>query len=136
VQKTLSLIITLFLILTFFSFPTEVFGAVASVSPNNGELNIYPEYPQQLNRDYDYEVTVSAGGKTQTIPVYNPSRLKNSFNASKGTDSWRRFCEFAFEGEVTVSVKTKLKVSSYSVLPSSKGIESTFNTDTITFKLT
>ncbi len=128
-KKLLSLVLIASMLLGL--FPTF------AIAENAGyKLVLYPEYPSELARDYDYEVTLTQNGNTVSIPVYNPSRLKGSFNANKGTDSWRRFCEFSFEGEVTVSVKTKLKVDSYSVLPSSKGILSTFENGTITFTLT
>ena len=95
----------------------------------------YPTYPDELPRDYDYEVSVTQGDKTINLPVYNASRQINGYHGVKDTDSFRRFCEFAFDGEVTVSVKVKQKMSSYAILPSSKGIDSTYSDGVITFKM-
>ncbi len=99
-------------------------------------LIIYPEYPKQLPRNYDYSVTVSQGEETHEIPVYDPSRQSNSFSNVKNADAYRRFCEFSFTGEVKVSVKTRLKMESYSVLPTSKNIESKTQGNEISFTLT
>jgi hypothetical protein len=96
-----------------------------------GQLIQYPTHPEQLPRNYDYEVTVTQGDKTITLPVYNASRLKNAYHNTKNTDSYRRFCEFSFEGEVTVQVRPRITTDYYSVLPSSKGIKSTFENNTI-----
>ena len=88
--------------------------------PETATLVQYPTYPDELPRDYDYEVSVTQGDKIINLPVYNASRQINSYHSEKNTDSYRRFCEFAFEGEVTVSVKVKKEMTSYAVLPSSK----------------
>ncbi len=104
--------------------------------PETATLVQYPTYPDELPRDYDYEVSVTQGDKTINLPVYNASRQINAYHSEKDTDSYRRFCEFAFEGEVTVSVKVKKEMTSYAVLPSSKGIDSTFDNGVITFKMT
>ena len=162
-QKTFSLLLSLILTLTFVS--CDLSGnnqidtssdVVSSIDTSNveikdpdptidrnytkpegatGVLVQYPTYPEELNRNYDYEVYVSNGVETIQLPVYNPSRHKNSFSPIKDTDSNRRFCEFGFEGEVTVSVKVKLQMSNYVILPTSKGIKSTYKDSVITFKL-
>ncbi len=108
----------------------------SGVSADNSGLVQYPTYPDELPRDYDYEVTVKKGDKTINVPVYNASRQINGYHGISDTDSYRRFCEFAFDGEVEVSVKVKKAMTSYAILPSSKGIESTENNGVITFKLT
>ena len=95
----------------------------------------YPTYPDELQRDYDYEVYVSNGVETIQLPVYDASRHKNSFFAVEDTDSYRRFCEFGFEGEVTISVKVNVKMDNYVIMPTSKGIKSTYKDGVITFKL-
>ncbi len=111
-------------------------SSVEEVKDPTGTLAIYPEYPDELPLDYDYEVTVSNGPETYTIPVYNASRHKNAYHDEDNTDSYRRFCEFGFDGEVTVSIKVRGKMRNYAILPSSKGIESTVSGNVITFKLT
>lgn len=107
-----------------------------NVTADNSTLVQYPTYPDELPRDYDYEVSVTQGDKTINLPVYNAARHTNSYHNVKDTDSYRRFCEFAFEGEVTVSVKVKKAMTSYAILPSSRGIDSTFDNGVITFKMT
>ncbi len=95
----------------------------------------YPTYPKELPRDYDYEVYVSNGVETIKLPVYNASRHKNSYHNVTDTDSYRRFCEFGFEGKVTVTVKVKGEMKNYTVLPTSRGIKSTYKNGNITFTL-
>lgn len=111
-------------------------GEFMDTNLSNGQLIINPEYPSQVGRDYDYEVTITQGDDKVEIPVYNPARLHNSFSpANGGTDDHRRFCEFSFTEEVTVSVKVNLPTQSYSVMPTMEGIQSTFENGVITFTL-
>ena len=86
----------------------------------------YPEYPEYtengdliLPRDYDYEVYVNDGAKDTQIPVYNASRNKSTFvaNADGSAEEHRRFSEFSFDGEVTVKIKVKGKMTNYVVMP-------------------
>ena len=100
-----------------------------------GTLVQYPTYPKELPRDYDYEVRVSNGVETIKLPVYNASRHKNSYHSVTDTDAYRRFCEFGFEGKVTVSVTVKGEMKNYVILPTSKGIKSTYKNGVITFTL-
>ncbi len=127
IKKVLSIILTVAVILSCATFP--------SFATATAEIVIYPEYPDLINRDYDYEVSVSDGVNTYSLPVYNATRNIDSFDGVKNTDSWRRFCEFSFEGEVTVTIKTRLEMQSASVLPSAKGINFTVSDNTITFTL-
>ncbi len=85
----------------------------------------YPTHPKQLPRNYDYTVTVTQADETITLPVYNPSRQSSSFSSIKNADAYRRFCEFGFEGEVTITVTPRIPMTSYSILPTSKRIPST-----------
>ena len=85
----------------------------------------YPTYPKELPQNYDYTVTVTQADETITLDVYNSSRQSNSFTSVKNADAYRRFCEFAFEGEITITVTSRLPFSSYAVLPTSKRIPST-----------
>lgn len=127
-KKILSLVLTLTIILSVMTFP--------SFAAATGEVTLYPEYPDIINRDYDYQVTVSNGVNTYEIPVYNASRKYDSFSNTKNTDSWRRFCEFSFTGEVKVTVTTKLGFEKVSVMPSEKRIPFTVNNNQISFTLT
>ncbi len=97
----------------------------------------YPEYPEQIKRNFDYEVTVTQGDKTISIPVYNEIRQINNTSSLEGGDKYRRFCEFAFSGEpVTISVKVNIDMQSYIISPSTKGYTSTANGNVITFTVT
>ncbi len=107
-----------------------------NTQPNDGLVQ-FPTYPEELPRDYDYEVKVTKGERTITLPVYNASRHDNGYVAIDGeNDAYRRFCEFGFEGEVTVSIKIKNPATSYAILPSSRKIESNYDNGTVTFKIT
>lgn len=85
----------------------------------------YPTHPVELPRDYDYTVTVTQADETITLPVYNSSRQSSTFANIKNADAYRRFCEFGFEGEVTITVTPRLPMTSYAILPTSKRIPST-----------
>ena len=100
-------------------------------------LDKYPEYPEDVvPRDYDYSVKVTQGDKTIEIPVYNAVFTSEYFNSSMDGDWHRRFCEFAFSGEpVTIEVTVNMDFSSYSVMPSSREIESTCKGNVITYTL-
>ena len=108
------------------------------------ETYFYPEYPEYDNngnlilpRDYDYEVYVNDGVNETQIPVYNASRNKNTYvTLNDKSDSYRRFSEFSFDGKVTVKIKVKGQMSSYAVLPSSKGLNSTYDAQTGTISVT
>ncbi len=95
----------------------------------------YPEYPKYVNRDYDYEVTLIQGEEEIKIPVYNSARQPSSFAGADG-DSYRRFCEFSFTGEITVKIKVRTKMQSYAILPRTELINSTCENGVVTFKLT
>lgn len=121
-KKIASLILILVLFLSM-SIP-------ASASTN--QLIEYPEYPDVLPRNYDYAVSVTQGEKTISIPVYNTCRQDDVFK----TDKYRRFCEFAFEGDaVTIDVTVNIDMTSFEVLPSSKHIPATSSGNVISITL-
>ncbi len=96
-------------------------------------LVAYPEYPERVQRDYNYSVTVKQGDKTITIPVYNEIRQVNNFGGAKG-DRYRRFAEFSFSGDpVTISITVNQDMNSYLVGPSSKGYETKCEGNVISF---
>lgn len=108
----------------------------ASFTSGPNQLIIYPEYPEQIGRDYDYSVRVSQGGEWYTIPVYNELRQGGATRNPYG-DMYRRFCEFAFKGEpVTVEITVNVDFSEYTIIPAAKGIASTVNGNVITFEVT
>ena len=59
------------------SYPSGMTYTVASHTLTREEfyqqtqLVIYPEYPEKVNRIYDYKVTVTQGDRTEQLPVYN-----------------------------------------------------------------
>ena len=91
-------------------------------------LEIYPEFPEQVRRDYTYSVTVTQGEKTAKLPVYN--HVMNSAvsrNPNCGIDGHRRFSAFAFSGEqVRVDIEVKQDFSYYSLMPSAKNFRHAF----------
>ncbi len=93
----------------------------------------YPTYPSEMPRIYDYDVTVTKGENLIELPVYNAAR--QSANFFYDGDPYRRFCEFGFEGEITISIKPKVEFTSYVILPSSRGVESTFENGVISFTI-
>ncbi len=97
------------------------------------KLFIYPEYPDSLPRNYDYEVYVSGGEEFVRIPVYDVSRQTNNFG---GDDLNRRFCEFGFDGEVTVKIKVRAPFESFNIMPSNSAFNPEIRENEITFKLT
>ena len=96
---------------------------------------IYPEYPL-LKRDYTYTVRISDGQHTEAIPVYSDIRHANHYSAhSMHAERDKRFCSFAFEGEVTVEIKVNQRFESYIIAPSDDPVKSTFEDGVIRFTL-
>lgn len=98
----------------------------AGNAASNNRLIVYPEYPDQIARDYMYNVSVTQGSETQELVVYNQTEAffyQTRFNG----DVNRRFCEFAFSGApITVHVKVNCDFDTYAVVPTSKGFASTY----------
>ncbi len=126
-KRILSTALALVMIFTFASFPT--FAATT------GTVTVYPEYPDVLPRNYDYIVKVTGANGTFEIPVYNSSRKDNSYHSAKFTESTRRFCEFAFTGEVTVEVETRLEMNKVAIVPTDEGVTPTVSGNKIKFTL-
>ena len=85
------------------------------------DLVVYPEYPERIERDYAYAVTVTqeGGGPARAIPVYNHCEKSALSRRTRGGDVNRRFCEFAFSGApVRVDIAVCEDVKSYAVFPS------------------
>ena len=103
----------------------------------NSKLITYPEYPEQIARDYMYSVSVSQSGKSADLVVYNQTEAFFYQNRFDGGDVNRRFCEFAFSGApVTVHVKVNRDFDTYAVVPTSKGFASTYADGVISVTLT
>ncbi len=91
-------------------------------------LEIYPEFPDEIGRDYTYTVTVTQGDKSAKIPVYNHAMDSSvSRNPNCGIDGNRRFSTFAFSGEsVRVDIKVNRDFQFYSLIPSAKNFRSEY----------
>ena len=91
------------------------------------QLVIYPEYPEMINRSYDYAVSVTMDKDTRSIPVYDHV-MENRFKSrALNGDLHRRFSQFAFSGgQVRVDVKVKTSFKTYTVAPSGKGFKNEF----------
>ena len=105
----------------------EKYREVGGGSSVNNRLIVYPEYPEQIARDYEYSVTVTQGSKSEELVVYNQTEAFFYQDRFDGGDVNRRFCEFAFSGvAVTVHVKVNRDFDTYAVVPTSKGFASTY----------
>ena len=101
------------------------------------KLVVYPEYPEQIARDYMYSVTVEQGTKSEELTVYNQTEAFFYQDRFDGGDVNRRFCEFAFSGNpVTVHVRVNSDFDTYAVVPTSKGFASTYADGVISVTLT
>ena len=91
-------------------------------------LVIYPEYPEQIERDYAYAVRVSQGQERKALPVYNHCEKSGLVGRTRGGDVNRRFCEFAFSGgPVRVDVRVTEDVRCYKVFPARLRLKSAFS---------
>ncbi len=92
------------------------------------QLVIYKELPAQINRNYDYKVSVIQGDQTHNIPVYSHTMEYDSSGRGIGGDYYRRFSQFAFSGKpVRVDIKVGFDFGTYTVFPSAKQFESEFH---------
>ena len=96
------------------------------------EVVTYPEYPSAIQRDWAYEVTVTQGSDARSLPVYNHSVKSPLTGRTRGGDSYRRFCEFAFSGDpVRVDIRVCEDVQSYKVFPARLGLQCSFSNGVI-----
>ena len=103
----------------------------------NNQLITYPEYPEQIARDYMYSVSVSQSGSSKDLVVYNQTEAFFYQDRFDGGDVNRRFCEFAFSGApVTVHVKVNRDFDTYAVVPTSKGFASSYADGVISVTMT
>lgn len=87
----------------------------------DSELIVYPQYDERIPRCYDYGVTVHQGDQSEKLTVYNRNTSGEQMTLRcRKPDFNRRFCEFAFTGEVRVDIEVYHDFSSYSILPSAK----------------
>ena len=98
---------------------------------NKEQLVIYKEFPAQINRNYDYKVSVTQGDQTHSIPVYSHTMEYDSSGRGVGGDYYRRFSQFAFSGkQVRVDIKVGVDFST-----SAKQFESEFKNGVISVYL-
>lgn len=99
------------------------------------QLVIYPEFPERIRRNCDYDVSVTMDGRTEAIPVYNHT-VESNVSRRPGVDMYRRFCMFAFEdGQVRVDIRVKQDFGSYTVFPSAKNFRHEFRDGVISVYL-
>ena len=99
------------------------------------KLVIYPEYPARVKRNYDYKVVVNQGSESHEIPVYNELRQSAATREPWG-DDYRRFAEFAFEGEgVRVDITVNMSFAEYTVMPAIANLKSTVKDNVISIYL-
>ena len=90
------------------------------------QLVIYKELPVEIRRNYEYQVSVTQGDKTHSIPVYDHT-MEYIPGRGIGGDYHRRFSQFAFSGkQVRVDIKVGVDFSTYTVFPSAKQFKSEF----------
>ena len=90
------------------------------------QLVIYKELPSEIRRNYEYQVSVTQGNKTHSIPVYDHT-MEYIPGRGIGGDYHRRFSQFAFSGaQVRVDIKVGVDFSTYTVFPSAKQFKSEF----------
>lgn len=106
-------------------------------------LVTYPEYAAYINRDILYSVSVNQGLNNKPLTVYNETTGYSHFDKDNAksrvlgaSDSNRRFCEFAFGGaEVTVRIKVNKSFNTYTVSPTSKNFETSYQDGVISVRL-
>jgi len=108
-------------------------GAVLFVTASaTAELVTYPEYPDAIERDWAYDVSVTQGGESRKLVVYNHCEKSALTTRTRGGDVNRRFCEFAFSGaQVRVDIRVCEDVKSYKVFPSRLNLQSSFSNGVI-----
>ena len=102
-------------------------GTCLALVAARAELVIYPDYPEQIERDYAYAVRVVQGGAKKPLVVYNHCEKSILNPRTRGGDVNRRFCEFAFSGgPVRVDIRATEDVRCYKVFPSRLRLRSAF----------
>ncbi len=102
-------------------------GAVFALAASRAELVVYPDYPEQIERDYAYAVRVVQDDVRKPLTVYNHCEKSILNPRTRGGDVNRRFCEFAFSGgPVRVDIRVTEDVRCYKVFPSRLRLKSAF----------
>lgn len=102
--------------------------AIADSSSDSQKLIVYPEYDARIPRCYDYGVTVHQQEKSEKLTVYNRNANGEQMsNRCFKPDFDRRFCEFAFTGEVRIDIEVYKDFTSYSILPTAKAYRNEYH---------
>ena len=110
-----------------FTHISVVAAALCACTAVRAGLVVYPEYPEQIERDYAYAVRVVQGDEKRMLPVYNHCEKSILLGRTRGGDVNRRFCEFAFSGDpVRVDIRVTEDVRCYKVFPSRLRLKSSF----------
>jgi hypothetical protein len=110
-----------------FTLISAAAAALCTCTSARAGLVVYPEYPEQIERDYAYAVRVVQGDEKRMLPVYNHCEKSILLGRTRGGDVNRRFCEFAFSGDpVRVDIRVTEDVRCYKVFPARLRLKSTF----------
>jgi hypothetical protein len=102
-------------------------GTILALAAARAELVVYPDYPEQIERDYAYAVRVVQGDVRKPLTVYNHCEKSILNPRTRGGDVNRRFCEFAFSGgPVRVDIRVTEDVRCYKVFPARLRLKSAF----------
>lgn len=100
------------------------------------ELVVYPDYPQGIERDEFYSVSIIQGDVRKPLTVWNHCEKSVLKDRTYGGDVNRRFCEFAFSGDpVRVDIVVTCDVSQYKVFPAAKRLRHSFRDGVISVYL-
>lgn len=104
-----------------------LFAGVVASAETPDQLVVYPEYPEQIHRDFEYGVSVSQNAETKPLTVYDHTESSTLSGRAHGGDCHRRFCEFAFQGApVRVDFAVRQDVRSFKVFPAALCLKNEF----------
>jgi len=90
-------------------------------------VTVYPDYPDAIERDDAYRVSVTQDGATRPLVVWNHCEKSILADRTHGGDVNRRFCEFAFAGApVRVDIAVTEDVRCYKIFPARLRLKHTF----------
>ncbi len=124
-KRAISIVLTcVMMIVSAFVFYHPVIRSSAA----EGTIVVYPQYDERIPVCYDYGVTVHQGDRSEKLTVYNRNTTGElMLNRCLKPDFDRRFCEFAFTGEVRVDIEVYRDFTSYSILPSAKNYRNEYH---------
>jgi len=94
---------------------------------NSSSLQTYPDYDDRIRRDSRYQVSVEQNGTRRSLTVYDRTEQSALAGRTRGGDTHRRFCAFAFSGApVEVRIRVSEDVASYAVFPARRRLRHGF----------